>query len=206
MEAGADLDGHAGQLGRGVSMTSLPQDGAMQALAPLIGEWRMEAVFPSSSPAAGMEADGVAQAVFEYLPGGQFVIQRWEVPHPDAPDGIAIIGWDGGRRSLVQHYFDSRGIARLYEMSFGDGVWRLSRTAADFSPLDFAQRYTGVVSDDARMIQGAWELSTDGTQWEHDFELNYSKRRRSKKGRTRASPRPRIHLKADTDHPVAQFT
>ena len=111
----------------------------------------------------------------EYLPGRQFVIQRWEVPHPDAPDGIAIIGWDSGRGSLLQHYFDSRGVARLYEMSFGDGVWKLSRTEADFSPLDFAQRYTGAISDDGRAIRGAWELSTDGSQWEHDFDLSYSK-------------------------------
>jgi hypothetical protein len=156
-------------------MTNAPESIAMQNLRPLIGAWRMDAVFPSSSPAAGIASDGVARAVFDYLPGGQFVIQRWEVPHPAAPDGIAIIGWDGGRGSLLQHYFDSRGVARLYEMGFGDGVWRLSRTAADFSPLEFAQRYTGAISDDGRVIRGAWELSTDGSKWEHDFELIYSK-------------------------------
>jgi hypothetical protein len=156
-------------------MTNSPRSDAMESLEPLIGEWRMEAVFPSTSPAAGVQAGGVARTEFEYLPGWQFLIQRWDVPHPDAPDGIAIIGWDNGRGSLVQHYFDSRGVARLYEMSFGDGVWRLSRTAADFSPLDFAQRYTGTVSEDGRSIRGSWELSTDGSRYEHDFELNYSK-------------------------------
>lgn len=156
-------------------MTDSPASTAMQSLEPLIGEWRMDALFPSRSPAAGMEVDGVARVVFQYLPGRLFVIQRWEVPHPDAPDGIAIIGWDSSRDSLLQHYFDSRGVARLYEMSFGDGVWKLSRTAADFSPLDFAQRYTGAVSDDGRAIRGTWELSTDGSRWEHDFELSYTK-------------------------------
>lgn len=135
----------------------------------------MDAVFPNTSLAAGVEADGVARVVFEYLPGRQFVIQRWEVPNPAAPDGIAIIGWDSGRGSLLQHYFDSRGVARLYEMSFGDGVWKLSRTAADFSPLDFAQRYVGAISDDGCAIRGTWELSTDRSQWENDFELSYSK-------------------------------
>jgi len=156
-------------------MTNQSQSNAIESLAPLLGEWRMEAVFPSTSPAAGMKAEGVARTVFEYLPGRQFLIQRWEVPHPAAPDGIAIIGWDSGRGSVLQHYFDSRGVARLYEMSFGDGVWKLSRTAADFSPLDFAQRYTGTISQDGSTIQGSWELATDGSQWEHDFELNYSK-------------------------------
>ena len=156
-------------------MTNSLQSDAMESLQPLVGEWSMEAVFPSSSPAAGTEADGVARTVFEWLPGRRFLIQRWAVPHPAAPDGIAIIGWDSGRGSLLQHYFDSRGVARLYEMSLADGVWTLSRTVADFSPLDFAQRYTGRFSDDGSTIRGEWELSTDGTSWEHDFELNYSR-------------------------------
>ena len=63
----------------------------------------------------------------------------------------------------------------LNEMSFGDGVWKLLRTAGDFSPLELAQRYTGAVSDDGRSIRGTWDLSTDGSRWEHDFELSYSK-------------------------------
>lgn len=146
-----------------------------ESLEPLIGAWRMDAVFPPTSPAAGMEAQGVARTVFEWLPGRQFMIQRWEVPHPAAPDGIAIIGWDEGRGTYLQHYFDSRGVARLYEMSIGDGVWKLSRTAADFSPLDFAQRYTGRFSEDGCTIRGIWELSHDGATWEHDFELIYSR-------------------------------
>lgn len=146
-----------------------------ESLEPLIGAWRMEAVFPRTSPASGMEVQGVARTVFEWLPGRQFVIQRWEVPHPAAPDGIAIIGWDEGRGTYLQHYFDSRGVARLYEMSVGDGVWTLSRTAADFSALDFAQRYTGRFSEDGRTIRGSWELSHDGATWEHDFDLIYSR-------------------------------
>ena len=156
-------------------MPTSPQSNAMHSLEPLIGEWSMEAVFPSTSPAARIEAGGVARTRFEWLPGRTFLSQRWEVPHPAAPDGIAIIGWDSDRGSLVQHYFDSRGVARLYEMSVREGVWKLSRTAADFSPLDFAQRYTGMISEDGRAIRGSWELSTDGSQWEHDFELNYRK-------------------------------
>jgi hypothetical protein len=156
-------------------MTSPHHSTTMESLAPLIGEWSMEAVFPSSSPAAGLEAEGVARTVFEYLPGGQFVIQRWQVPHPAAPDGIALIGWDSGRGCLLQHYFDSRGVARLYELSLEDRVWKLARTAPDFSPLDFAQRFTATISDDGQTIRGSWELAEDGSSWEHDFELIYTK-------------------------------
>ena len=63
----------------------------------------------------------------------------------------------------------------MYEMSFADGTWTLSRTAADFSPLEFSQRYIGRFSDDRRQIHGSWESSSDGSSWEHDFELIYTK-------------------------------
>lgn len=68
--------------------------------------------------------------------GGRFLAQRWEVPDPAAPDGIAIVGLDRGRGSYLQHYFDLRGVARVYEMGFDNGIWTLRRESADFSPLD----------------------------------------------------------------------
>ena len=63
----------------------------------------------------------------------------------------------------------------MYAMSFADGVWKLSRTAADFSPLDFSQRFTGTVGDDGRAIQCRWEICHDGSTWEHDFDLVYTR-------------------------------
>jgi hypothetical protein len=104
------------------------------------------------------------------------LIQRWEVPVPEAPDGFAIIGVDpesGG--NYLQHYFDSRGVARVYKMSFSDAVWKLWRDSPDFSPLDFSQRYTGSVTDEGRTISGSWEICHDGTSWEHDFDLTYTR-------------------------------
>ena len=146
-----------------------------ERLEPLIGEWNMQAVFPSSSPIDSSEAQGAARTVFGWLPGRQFLVQRWEVAHPAAPDGIAGIGFDASRGCYLQHYFDSRGVARLYEMSFADRVWKLWRTKPDFSPLDFSQRYTGSFSEDGRTIKRSWESSSDGSNWEHDFELIYTK-------------------------------
>jgi hypothetical protein len=156
-------------------MTEQPDNHAIERLDPFIGEWRMQAVFPTASAIDTSEEQGAARTVFEWLPGRQFLVQRWEVPHPAAPDGIAIIGYDRSRGTYLQHYFDSRGVARLYQMSFADGVWKLWRTAADFSPLDFSQRYTGTLSDDGSTIRGAWESSNDASSWEHDFELVYTR-------------------------------
>ena len=61
---------------------------------------------------------------------------RSEVPDvPEAPDGIAIVGVDRDGEAYTQHYFDSRGVARVYAMTFRDGVWTLLRDAPDFTPL-----------------------------------------------------------------------
>ena len=43
----------------------------------------------------------------------------------------------------------------------------------DFSPLDFAQRFTGTFSDDGDSITGRWETSSDGADWQSDFTLHY---------------------------------
>jgi hypothetical protein len=74
-------------------MTEHLDSDPMERLAPYIGQWRMQAVLPDTSPIQAAETQGIARTVFEWLAGRRFVVQRWEVPHPDAPDGIAIIGW-----------------------------------------------------------------------------------------------------------------
>ena len=146
-------------------------DNALAGLQPLVGEWRLLATFKDMPP-----ADIGARATFEWMPGERFLIQRWNVPTPEAPDGIAIIGPDPAHEgAYLQHYFDTRGVARVYKMSFEHGVWKLWRDEADFSPLDFAQRYTGTFSDDGKTIAGAWEICHDGTTWEHDFDLSYTR-------------------------------
>jgi hypothetical protein len=148
-------------------------EGSLAALEPLVGEWRMVPEFEGVPPdAAG------APVSFEWLSGKRFLIQRWEVPVPEAPDGIAIIGADPEREGgYLQYYFDSRGVARVYRMSLEDGVWRLWRDRPDFSPLDFSQRFTGTFGDDGETIAGAWEICHDGRTWELDFRLTYTKHR-----------------------------
>jgi hypothetical protein len=141
----------------------------MSQLDAFVGEWSVEALFPDAEPTGP-----VGRSVFEWVLGGQFLVWRSEAPDP-APDGISIIGLDSDSGQFTQHYFDSRGIARVYAMSFAGGVWKLSRDSADFSPLPFLQRFTGTFGDDGRRIKGRWETSKDGSSWETDFDLTYRK-------------------------------
>jgi hypothetical protein len=77
--------------------------------------------------------------------------------------------------AFEQHYYDSRGVVRVYDMTIGDGLWTLERSKADFSALEFAQRFLGRIADDGRSIHGRWETSVDGASWQLDFDLNYLK-------------------------------
>ena len=143
------------------------------------GEWTIEATFP------GAGAGG--HAVFEWVLGGQYLVERSEVP--GAPDSIAIVTIDPDKESYTQHYFDSRGVVRLYAMTFSGGVWTLSRASPDFTPLDFWQRFKATFSEDGNTINGAWENSEDGAHWEHDFYLRYTKVKPKVRGAARQSDR-----------------
>jgi hypothetical protein len=148
-------------------MTDTTAHEALEPLDVFVGEWSMSTSF-APSPADAPRA----RTTFEWLPGRSFLVQRWEVEHPDAPDGIAIIGFDADKATLLQHYFDSRGVARVYEMTFANGVWTLQRLA---TAPDFSQRFTGTFSEDGNTIVGRWESSSDGSDWKHDFDLTYTR-------------------------------
>lgn len=94
------------------------------------------------------------------------------VDHPEAPDGIAIIGPAATPGTYEQHYFDSRGVARVYERACAEGVWKLWRSG---EPPDFSQRFSGTLDDTGDTISGIWEISRDSVTWEHDFDLTYTR-------------------------------
>ena len=145
---------------------------ALAALDLLVGEWSMAARFDHLPT-----PDADARVAFEWLAGEPVPRRALDDRHPRGTgrDRDHRPGpFEPGR--YLQHYFDSRGVARVYKMTLADNVWRLWRDEADFSPLDFRQRYTGTVSDDGRTITGSWEIChDDGTTWEHDFDLTYVK-------------------------------
>jgi hypothetical protein len=159
----------------GVIVVTENRADALARLGVFIGDWSMEARFPGQQPAPPGAADRgpVARSRFEWALDGQFLVQHATIPIPEAPDGLAIVGIDPRTGGYTQHYYDSRGVVRLYAMGFADGVWTLTRESADFSPLDFRQRFTATFGPDEDTITGAWEKCRDGGEWEHDFALTY---------------------------------
>jgi len=147
-----------------------PRPAARVALDVFVGEWSITARFPDAPPTVP-----AGRATFEWDLGGQFLVQRVEIADPAAPASQWILAVDGDDATYTAHYFDSRGVVRVYRMTFDDGIWTLQRDTADFSPLPFAQRFRGTFSDDATTIHARWELAEDGRSWRPDFDLTYTR-------------------------------
>jgi hypothetical protein len=145
---------------------------SLDRLGVLVGRWEMEASFGPGRFGPGTPAitSRGGLTTFEWLPGKFFLIQRFAVDHPAAPSGIAIIGAGEQAGIWSQHYYDSRGVARVYQMSLDEAILRIWRAAPGFW-----QRYTGVLASDGASIDGTWEGSADGREWRHDFGLIYTK-------------------------------
>jgi hypothetical protein len=138
---------------------------ALRELEVLVGVWSMEATPPGGEPWPGR-----AQATFEWFPTSEerLLIERSTVDMPEAPNGVCVIGCDAANGTYYQLYTDDRGVCRIYEMSIGNGEWKLWRDGEPFS-----QRFTATISDDGNTIEGRWEAAKDGTNWETDFDLVY---------------------------------
>jgi len=145
---------------------------SLERLDALIGRWEMEASFEAGyfGPGSPAITGRGGYTTFEWLEGRVFLTQRFVNEHPAAPSGIAIIGAGTDPTTFEQHYYDSRGVARVYQMSMDGRVWKVWRAAPRFW-----QRYHGEISADGTTIKGAWEGSVDGSEWKHDFGLTYTK-------------------------------
>jgi hypothetical protein len=145
-------------------MTGADRHPELDGFEALIGEWTTEATHPAF-PSLVVHGE----SMFEWLEGGRFLIQRSRNEHPDFPDALAVFGAPDGE--LVMHYYDSRGVYRVYQTSMRDGVWRFSRDVPGF-----AQRLTGTLEDGGNTIVCVSQLCTDGSTWADDLAITYRRR------------------------------
>ena len=136
---------------------------ALKELEVLLGEWKLEAIPPSGEP-----WPGEAQATFEWHDSGAHLVGRSTIEMPEAPDSVSIMGCDAANGTYYQLYSDERGVCRVYEMSIGNGEWKLWREGEPF-----AQRFSATIEDGGDTIRGRWELSNDGSCFVTDFDLIY---------------------------------
>ena len=133
---------------------------SLRAFGALVGDWTTEATHPMV-PSTVVHGD----TTFEWLEGEKFLIVRARSDHPDFPDFISVIGDTDGMR---MHYFDTRGVYRIYEVRAGEEVLEFSRDEPGFS-----QRFTGTFEDGGKTISGLWKLSRDDETWDDDLQITY---------------------------------
>jgi hypothetical protein len=146
-------------------------------LSRLVGSWTTEATHPAFP---GVIVRGTA--TFEWWDGERFLINRARNEHPDFPNSISIIGVTNEDRvdpsndeptpddglPMTMHYFDSRGVFRVYEVSVGDETWRIWRDAPGFS-----QRFLGTSANGGDTVAGIWQMCTDDVNWVDDLQITY---------------------------------
>jgi hypothetical protein len=136
----------------------------LEAFRALVGEWTTEAIHPSLPDTVVPGRTSV-----QWLEGEQFLILRSRNEHRDFPDSVSIIGATDEEESLTMHYFDSRGVFRVYRVSLEDGVWRIWGDG----PSGFSGRFSGSFSDDGDTLSGVHQLSRDGSTWDDDLAITY---------------------------------
>ncbi|RPF55502.1 hypothetical protein [Aquisalibacillus elongatus] len=146
------------------------RDEKLEKLEFFIGEWELEVIHPH------FKTNSInGQAVFDWMEKEKFVVQRTNINQPEFPSSTIVYDYDPNAGIYIQHYFDSRGITRLYHMSLEKNLWKVWRDTSDFSQLDFCQRFFGEFNESGDVIQSSWETSNDGIHWEHDFRVVYKK-------------------------------
>ena len=126
----------------------------MSALDQLLGTWEF------SMHHSAMSEPVTGQQRYERVLNGAFVLKHWTYDHPDFPDAMALMSED------QYHYFDVRGIVRVFDLEVDKGGWSMVRLDEDFSQR-FTARFRG-----PNVMDTTGELSHDaGVTWQPDFTM-----------------------------------
>lgn len=149
---------------------------ALAHLDAMVGTWDLTGSHPYFP---GVVIRG--RATFEWLAGGYFLISRSSFELPDIPAGMVVIGQVDARDAesvgasnapCVASYFDSRGVARVYQVDASAGTWKMSRDDPGFK-----QRMVYTISADGQTVTCKGEMARDGKDWEADLQLTYLRAR-----------------------------
>ena len=156
----------------------------MKEFEPLIGEWHGEGEMPIEPP---MKIS--VEATIERL--GEFIVFRSVGEPADVPDSISIIGGAPEGEPQPMHYFDARGVERLYLTTLEGSTWTIWRAPGEdwngpHGP-GFNQRFIG-------------EISADGNDDRRPLGARHGRRRRRVGARLPAHLRPQVARDPQATH------
>jgi predicted enzyme related to lactoylglutathione lyase len=156
------------QEGSQVTHSAPVPDPALRRLDFLVGRWRIEGQTMPGFPGPAMSSSSTE--TFEWLPGGFFLVHRWdgvfgdpaddsrpELPGGAVQKGIMFYGYDAATRTYCTHFFDGNGPfheGSMYQGKFvGDGL-----EFAGPARFILVQNEDGTVTND-------WQLPGDAETW-----------------------------------------
>ena len=144
--------GRASRRARTLPPQSEPQRGPEHdRLSAFAGYWSVEG--QNHEP----EAPYVADERYEWLPGGFFLIYRFNARVGDIDHKRrGYLGYDADKRVYWSHVIDNLGYVRTFEVTFNDRTCTFSGDR---------ERATMIFSEDGQRRTIRWEQSSDGLDW-----------------------------------------
>jgi hypothetical protein len=138
----------------------------LERLNPFVGAWDTEGELKTSG--SGKPAKFKAIDSYEWLPGGHFLLHRFEADMPDGKtQGIEVIGYSRETDSYPMHSFDNSGNASLMQARVDQETWTF---------VGEGIRFTGDFRDHGETFAGLWERrSGEGSAWQPWMEVTLRK-------------------------------
>jgi hypothetical protein len=118
---------------------------------PFVGEWDTEGTMLPASRKSGEHFH--ATDSYELLPGGHFLVHRWDAHMPEGRTrGIEIFGRDKHGDDFFMHSYDDLGNTGVMTASVDDEGWTF---------LGESMRFHGGFSEAGDLFSGIWEFRQD---------------------------------------------
>jgi hypothetical protein len=149
-------------------------------LGAIVGRWRSEGHLAADPTVAITGTD-----IYEWLPGGYFLVHHVDVTVGDQPvQAIEIIGErDPDSDAFLARSYDNTGSTEIMRVRIDDdGVWRFTG-GADVAPAaqpddrsaSGGTRSTLTVSADTESMTALWERTDDGSTWELWMHMTFTR-------------------------------
>lgn len=140
--------------------------GLQQALLePFVGIWNTTGMIRGNAAGDGVPINGTD--VYEWLPGGFFLLHRVDVHMgEERAQSIEVIGFDASLSQYTMHSFDNQGNAGLMHARLQDGTWIFEGPT---------MRFTGHFSDKGNILSGTWEQLANGQNWQPWMDITLTR-------------------------------
>ena len=137
----------------------------LERLDAFIGRWLTEG--DTVDGREGPPEHIVASDVYEWVPGGRFVMHPAYGRIGDvAVGGLEVIGHDPATGQYHTYFFDSHGNILIESLSYRDGTWTWQGEHT---------RCKGVFSENGKTLTARHEQSDDGKHWEPSMTVTLRK-------------------------------